>query len=964
MEKKINNFNYNPSGIDRTQDMFVLEMRSGINRFVDKNGIPHTGTPTAEQAPNGFTVLSNAYSGYHMIFDVHKSDKCISFVRYFVQSASYSYKSFKECVENDNVLRTVGTCQWGTRAEALNAYNDWMTINFYKDGRVAAVATFVPKCGTIKRSFQIDLTALPSMSWDIWQRIYLAKLGLQFTEEEQERLTRYYYRREEEFNRLDVDKLVTEVWSDDDIVPQQLTKKDAKIAYGFLVSSGMSATLLYEHNNVTREILYLPEEWMEFFPDLKDVRLETARKIAREEFNDHRLEDRSSYGDGPDKFYPSILFANAGISESYLNRKTKTVTNLNEIWDANYDDKLKNMQSSIKRVNDSIVVSVNGDDHSYYHEHYLFIYDTKKNSRKLYLKRDREASPKQVPLTDSNIHSFTNEVCANLKEDYGCFGKDSKIFIRGNIDEILDKTTCKWIMQGVKNNTLPNLEEAEKAWLLYLTKWNSGTRQYDCSGISVVGWVTSQETHPALWFHILVDVLAREKLYMEQIAKCGLWNIFSNCIIHADWNANEGSVAAKEGDACLVFNVKGKSLTNSLGLRMDQLRVIDKFSGREEGSRRSGRQVHIGAALAALGVTAQELKALDIRTFERVITICTSIDDTDSYYSSSSIVQMLCSRYGSHHLRDFIRSIDGISRKLSFIEKYFLDSGKKQDVGNIDRFFHEFNDYIDMREQLKRMLEMGANANCQEDIEDLKTFEKDYPALPDSSTIFQRYTRGGRLRVERWGGDTTVGNEYDFIDYYNRNYPTGSVKQVWEDGTLLGVVLNLSPKEKVKFLHDEISVELSRRKDSNNAKQFAKAYEVAKKMEYISENYGLRIIAPATPHELKREGNVLSHCVGSYVDAVCRGVEKILFIRRNDMPYDPYFTLDVAADGTIRQVHCYRNGDPTPEGIRLAYQNSGQRVYDQNKDIIGFLTEWAKKTPGVKLSSIQKRYGCLCALVH
>ena len=55
----------------------------------------------------------------------------------------------------------------------------------------------------------------------------------------------------------------------------------------------------------------------------------------------------------------------------------------------------------------------------------------------------------------------------------------------------------------------------------------------------------------------------REKLAFEQIGKCGLWNILSNMIIHAEWYANEGSAAARDGEASLVFNVKNK-LTSTL----------------------------------------------------------------------------------------------------------------------------------------------------------------------------------------------------------------------------------------------------------------------------------------------------------------------------------------------------------------------------------------------------------------
>ena len=970
MENKINTINYNPSGIDREKDFFVLKMNSGITRYVFQ-GQGHKGIPSIEQAPNGYTILNNV--GYHMIFDLTKTDKFISLVRYYTQGKTSTLKAFTETIDKgEPIIQKCGICRWGQVPAALSELEQWFNIRLYPNNSIAIINTFINPKTKEKHSFQIDLTQLPSTNWDVWVSVYLKKLGLERTQAELEQYNRYYSRREREFENLDIDKVVTEIWSEDEIIPQHLSKKVAKEAYGFAISSGQEATLLYQpdNKNYAHEIDALPKEWSSFFPTLKDDRLRAATKMADENLCDHRLY-KDSLGLLEEPLYPSILFANVGLSDSYLTRKKTSADDMEEIWKKYFDQSLGACNLSFNRVDDIISVSYAGSKDCW-GAAYLFIYDVKKHIKKMYKRyRDGEVSP--MMMTENNISNFTDMVHwvnPNGRNYY----IDSVIYIRCPDNKLdLRGTLCEWLLNANANNSLPNKEGTMKAWIYSSTDYENNV--YVHRGLTLSNWLNScnmegvvvKQTNPQ-WFRGLLEILFREKQITEQFAKCGLWNLFVMCLTQPDWIVNSTTVAAKDGSGCLTFNPKAKSLTNAFNLRMDQLRIVNNLSKFETDSnyRYNITRIDLNSAIRVLGMTPSELKALDLRTFERVVAFSRSSNERNDYWSSqASIASRLNSHWGSDTIRSLIKEMNGLSSKLNFIEKIFMGSDKLKTNRNI---VDTAEDYFNMRRQLKELIEREADVLHRPDaIVDLARFDKTWPLIPGSSSVFIRYERDCLLERYRYGGENRAHSQMEFIDFYTNRYgdeETDRVKFVYseEDHRLLGARIQLNAAEAIVYLHDEISIEFGIRQDNTNAELFAKECEKAKELEYTSIKYGLRIIAPVKPGELRHEGSVLHHCVGSYIDSVARGKEKILFIRRNDMPDDSYFTLDIMPDGTIRQVHCYCNGDPTEEGIRRAYERSNYPVYAETKDIIGFLLEWASKKSGVKASSIRSQFGRLCAL--
>jgi hypothetical protein len=55
---------------------------------------------------------------------------------------------------------------------------------------------------------------------------------------------------------------------------------------------------------------------------------------------------------------------------------------------------------------------------------------------------------------------------------------------------------------------------------------------------------------------------------------------------------------------------------------------------------------------------------------------------------------------------------------------------------------------------------------------------------------------------------------------------------------------------------------------------------------------GLIIVVPKCSDDLRREGEVLHHCVATYIDKVAKGETNIFFIRKENAPDTPYFTME------------------------------------------------------------------------
>lgn len=116
-----------------------------------------------------------------------------------------------------------------------------------------------------------------------------------------------------------------------------------------------------------------------------------------------------------------------------------------------------------------------------------------------------------------------------------------------------------------------------------------------------------------------------------------------------------------------------------------------------------------------------------------------------------------------------------------------------------------------------------------------------------------------------------------------------------------------------KFLrtaHDIAARNYRIKLDEEQLKEWDERLEGNKKFESVVGDY--KVFPPEKPEDLVREGNVLGHCVGSYVDKVRKGISTILFLRERQDLECPLVTIEVR-DKRIVQARGKMNNPPTQD---------------------------------------------------
>lgn len=156
-----------------------------------------------------------------------------------------------------------------------------------------------------------------------------------------------------------------------------------------------------------------------------------------------------------------------------------------------------------------------------------------------------------------------------------------------------------------------------------------------------------------------------------------------------------------------------------------------------------------------------------------------------------------------------------------------------------------------------------------------------------------------------------------------KQYFDGSCRQAlttWQDYLAMAERLHYDTSDEIVYRvhklrqrHDELVLQGEAGSLEEQAEKMAAKYphvdaicmELQNKYAYTDEEY--TVIAPQNIFEIIKEGRMLHHCVGNdgagerYYDRIERRVSFILFLRRTDEPNDPYYTLEIEPDGTVRQ---------------------------------------------------------------
>jgi len=157
---------------------------------------------------------------------------------------------------------------------------------------------------------------------------------------------------------------------------------------------------------------------------------------------------------------------------------------------------------------------------------------------------------------------------------------------------------------------------------------------------------------------------------------------------------------------------------------------------------------------------------------------------------------------------------------------------------------------------------------------------------------------------------------------------------------LLGMQSNLKPyfkkPEDVFLMHDAIlelyntkQTEIEHREWVNRANE-----KNWKKWEYKSGKF--ITVAPKEPDELAIEGITLHHCVKSYIGKVAKGITNIMFIRQENEPDKPFFTVEIDNCDVIQQVHgmsncCAETVEGLPEFVKEWANSKSLKIWHMNK---------------------------------
>lgn len=142
--------------------------------------------------------------------------------------------------------------------------------------------------------------------------------------------------------------------------------------------------------------------------------------------------------------------------------------------------------------------------------------------------------------------------------------------------------------------------------------------------------------------------------------------------------------------------------------------------------------------------------------------------------------------------------------------------------------------------------------------------------------------------------------------------------------------------------HDAVAEEYRRLQDRKEMTELAAAFRVRRRLlaRYIFEADGLKIVPAYSQADLRKEGDMLHHCVASYALKHAKGNAAIFFIRRTVEPGKPYYTLELDEKGlTVRQNRGLRNCGKTPEvqafeDLWIAWVRAGARRDEHGKPVL------------------------------
>ncbi|MBR1374256.1 PcfJ domain-containing protein, partial [bacterium] len=189
---------------------------------------------------------------------------------------------------------------------------------------------------------------------------------------------------------------------------------------------------------------------------------------------------------------------------------------------------------------------------------------------------------------------------------------------------------------------------------------------------------------------------------------------------------------------------------------------------------------------------------------------------------------------------------------------------------------------------------------------DILRYMHDYGSIYEKYLDMRPYTT--IYKVDKYIRKNKI-EEFDYFDY---------IRWLRELDYDMRNEFNLYPKN-FKKSHDEKSAEYIKFKNKKEAENLKRFNKFLKKLKEETADVdamnlkigGLFIRLPYKLSELKREGEALHHCVGTYMDRVGKGETLIFFIRKEEDPDKPFYTMEWK--GKVVQCRGFKNCKMTPE---------------------------------------------------
>lgn len=110
----------------------------------------------------------------------------------------------------------------------------------------------------------------------------------------------------------------------------------------------------------------------------------------------------------------------------------------------------------------------------------------------------------------------------------------------------------------------------------------------------------------------------------------------------------------------------------------------------------------------------------------------------------------------------------------------------------------------------------------------------------------------------------------------------------------------------------EQDIKIKEAEDKKKDEMFHKIIEENGWKHYEMEEDHLLLRLPREVSEIRQEGNIMHHCVATYIDRMVAGDTCILFLRDRENPEIPYYTMEVR-EGKVVQCRAKYNGAMTEE---------------------------------------------------